>query len=322
LYKRGWRTRRTSPSDGLFEYFTLAIASVVTALFAVYFYELLSGSSITLREGFFFIMSSTWNTISNVYGAYPMLWGSLVTSAIALCIGVPISIGVAIFLSEISTGMLRSSLSFLVEMLAAVPSVVYGLWGLLVLTPLLSTYVYPVVEHEIGFIPIFSCPDKFVPCYFWGVSVMTAGIVLSIMTIPIVAAISRDALLAVPDSQREAAYALGATKSEVINMSVLSYARSGIIAAVFLGFARAFGETMAVVMLIGNERVVSTSLFHPGYTLASLIANEFTEASGPANVSALVEAGLVLLVVSFTACFVGRLMIRRFLKDRESATFV
>jgi len=311
---------RTSRADTLFRYLTIAVATTVIALFAIYFVELLNGSSLTLSEGFFFILSSTWTDV--VFGVYPMLWGSLVTSGIALCVGVPISIGVAVFLSEISRGRLRSSLGFLVEMLAAVPSVVYGLWGLFVMAPALSTYVYPSLEQYLGFIPIFNCPDKFVPCFFTGVSVMTAGIILAIMIIPIIAAISRDALLAVPHSQREAAYALGATRSEAISMSVLSYARSGIIAAVFLGFARAFGETMAVVMLIGNERVVSISLFNPGYTLASLIANEFSEASSPIAVSALIEAGLVLLIVAILTSFAGRLMIRRFLKSREAASYI
>jgi len=313
--------RRISLADLLFRCLAIAVATVIIVLFGIYFLELLQGSSLTLQEGFAFVWGSTWDTINNVYGVYPELWGSLATSAIALCIGVPISVGVAIFLSEIATGKVRSLLSFLVEMLAAVPSVVYGLWGLFIMAPLLSTYVYPVVEQYLGFVPIFSCPSTFVPCFFTSVSVMTAGIILAIMIIPIIAAISRDAMLAVPGSQREAAYALGATKSEAVNISVLSYARSGIIAAVFLGFARAFGETMAVVMLIGNEGVVSTSLFRPGYTLASLIANEFSEASSPTNLSALVEAGLVLLVVSFTASALGRLMIRRFLRGREAASF-
>ena len=313
--------RRTSLGDLLFRLLVIAVASVIIVMSAIYFVELFIRSSLTLSEGLAFITTSTWNTITDVYGVLPELWGSLVTSAIALCIGVPISIGVAIFLSEIAKGSLRSSLSFLVEMLAAVPSVVYGLWGLFVLAPILATYVYPVVEQYLGFIPIFSCPSTFVPCFFTSVSVMTAGVILAIMIIPIIAAISRDALLAVPSSQREAAYALGATKSEAVNLSVLSYARSGVIAAVFLGFARAFGETMAVVMLIGNEGVISKSLFSPGYTLASLVANQFSEASSPTNLSALIEAGLVLLVVSFTASFMGRFMIRRFIRGREAATY-
>jgi phosphate transport system permease protein len=314
--------KRVSRADLLFKLVVIVVASAIVVLFAIYFVFLVNGSSLTLGEGWAFILGSTWDTIADVYGVYPMLWGSLVTSAIALCIGIPISLGVAVFLSEIATGRLRSTISFLVEMLAAVPSVVYGLWGLFVMAPLLSTYVYPVVEQYVGFVPIFSCPGTFVPCFFNVVNVVTAGIILAIMVIPIIAAISRDAMLAVPLAQREAAYALGATKAEVVNMSVLSYSRFGIIAAIFLGFGRAFGETMAVVMLIGNEGVVPTSLFAPGYTLASRIANEFNEASSPTNLSALIEAALVLLVVSFMASFIGRLVIRRFIGGNKAAGYI
>lgn len=306
----------------MFRYLMLVVASAIVVLFVIYFLELFEGSSSTLlSQGFYFIYGSVFN-LNNLYGVYPMLWGSLVTSAIALSIGVPVSIGVAVFLAEISTGKLSSSLGFFVEMLAAVPSVVYGLWALLVLAPFLSEYVYPALNPYIGFIPIFACPTPHVPCFFDGISVMTAGLILSIMIIPIIASISRDAILAVPDSQREAAYALGATKSEAIGMSVLSYARSGIIASVFLGFARAFGETMAVTFIIGNENIVSVSLYKPGYTLASLIATQFNTASSASEVSALVEAGLLLLLVSFMASFVGRLFIRRFIKGREAASLV
>jgi phosphate transport system permease protein len=301
----------------------IGLASSVVLLSGIYFYELIAGSSLTLGQGISFIIGIEWNTASDIYGVFPMLWGSLVTAAIALIIGVPLSVGVAVFLAEIAKGRLRSILSFLVEMLAAVPSVIYGLWGLFILAPVLSTYVYPVVVQYIGFIPIFSCPTTFVPCFFLGgFSVMTAGIILAIMIIPIVAAISRDAMLIVPDSQREAAYALGATKSEMVNMSVLTYARSGIIAAVFLGFARAFGETMAVLMVIGNSPIVPKSLFGSGYTLASLIANQYAEADSPVAISALIEAGLVLLIVSFAASVVGRLLIRRFIRLKEAASYI
>lgn len=308
-------TRRRAGADSVFQYLTLVVASSLTVLALVYFYELTTGSSQTLKSGLDFVLGSTWDPVNNVFGVLPMIYGSLVTSAIALLIGVPVSLGVAIFLAELAPFRLKSPISFLVEMLAAVPSVVYGLWGLFVLGPLLTAYVYPSLQRYLGFLPIFQG-------HIYGVSVLTAGIVLSIMIIPIVSAISRDALLAVPDSQREAAYALGATKSEVINTSVLSYARSGIIAAVFLGFGRAFGETMAITILIGNTPLISSSLFSPGYTLASLVANEFTEATTTVYVSALVEAGLVLLVVSFLTSFLGRLMIRRLLKSREAASYL
>jgi phosphate transport system permease protein len=244
-----------------------------------------------------------------------MLYGSLVTTAIALSIGVPISIGVAVFLSEVSPPRLRSPLSFVVEMLAAVPSVVYGLWGLFILAPLLRDYAYRFLQEYLGFLPIFQGT-------IYGESILTAGIILAVMIIPIVSSISRDALMAVPDSQREAAYALGATKSEAVRISVLSYARSGILASIFLGLGRAFGETIAVTMVVGNTPLISRSLFSPGYTLASLIANEFTEATTTVYVSALVEAGLVLLVVVFLTNIAARLLIRRLLRSREAASYL
>jgi phosphate transport system permease protein len=307
--------RKRSGADSAFKYVTLVLASSALVLAVVYFYELYIGSVPTLKFGLGFVLGSTWDPVNSHFGVFPMLYGSLVTSAIALVIGVPISLGVAIFLSELSPTRLRSPISFVVEMLAAVPSVIYGLWGLFVLGPLLRTSVYPYLEQYLGFLPIFQGT-------IYGVSLLTAGIILAIMIIPIVASISRDALLAVPDSQREAALALGATKSEAIRMSVLSYARSGIVASVFLGFGRAFGETMAVVMLIGNTPLVSSSLFSPGYSLASLIANEYTEASTAVYTSALIEAGLVLLVVSFLTNVIARLMISRLIRSREAASYL
>ena len=306
---------RHSNGDSVFRFLTLVLASSALFLTAVYFFELYTGSSPTLRTGIGFVTGSTWDPVNSVFGVLPMLYGSLVTSAIALLIGVPVSLGVAVFLSEVSPHRLRSPISFVVEMLAAVPSVVYGLWGLFVLAPILREDVYPVLERYVGFLPIFQGT-------IYGVSMLTAGIVLAIMIIPIVASISRDALLAVPDSQREAAFALGATRSEVIRISVLSYARSGIFASIFLGFGRAFGETMAVTMLIGNTPLISSSLFSPGYSLASLVANEYTEAIGSTYISALVEAGLVLLLVSFLANVTARLLIRRLIQSREAASYL
>jgi phosphate transport system permease protein len=308
------RAKRGGP-DTVFHLIVLVLASSLTVLTLVYFYELLTGSTLTLKLGPSFITGSTWDPLRGVFGVLPMLYGSLVTAAIALLIGVPISLGVAIFISELAPQRLRLPIGFLVEMLAAVPSVVYGLWGLFIFAPFLTTYVYPYLQDYLGFLPLFQGQ-------IFGVSIMSAGIILAIMIIPIVSAISRDALLAVPDSQREAAYALGATKSEAVSSSVLSYARSGIIAAIFLGFGRAFGETMAVTFMIGNAPVIPSSLLKPGYTLASLIANEFTEATTQTYVSSLVEAGLVLLLVSFASTFVGRLLIRRLIRGREAATYL
>jgi phosphate transport system permease protein len=301
--------------DPVFKTVVVIVASSLVILTLLYFYELVTGAWPTLRLGTSFITGSTWDPLRGVFGALPMLYGSLVTAAIGLVIGVPISLGVAIFISELSPQRLKFPIGFLVELLAAVPSVIYGLWGLFIFAPFLSSYVYPSLRTYLGFLPIFSGR-------IFGVSIMTAGIVLAIMIIPIVSSISRDALLAVPSSQREAAYALGATKSEAVNSSVLSYARSGIIAAIFLGFGRAFGETMAVTFLIGNSPVIPSSLLAPGYTLASLIANEFTEATTTAYRAGLIEAGLVLLIVSFASTFLGRLLIRRLVKSREAATYL
>jgi phosphate transport system permease protein len=302
-------------SDQAFKILTLILASSIVALTLVFFYVLGSGSFPVIRSGFAFIAGSKWDPVGNVYGVLPMLYGSLVTTAIALLIGVPISIGVAVFLSEVSPLRLRSPLSFVVEMLAAVPSVVYGLWGLFVLAPLLRDYAYRFLQTHLGFLPIFQGT-------IYGESILTAGIILAIMIIPIVSSVSRDALMAVPDSQREAAYALGATKSEAVRISVLSYARSGILASIFLGLGRAFGETIAVTMVVGNTPLISGSLFSPGYTLASLIANEFTEATTTVYVSALVEAGLVLLAVVFLTNIAARLLIRRLMKSREAASYL
>lgn len=314
--------RRTSKSDSAFRFLTLVVATSLVAIALFYFYELVNGSRQNFVEGLGFITGSIWDPVNNVFGALPSLYGSLITSAIALVIGVPVSLGVAVFLSELSPGRLRSPLSFVVEMLAAVPSVVYGIWGLFVLAPLLRVYAYPFLGTYLGFLPIFSCPNSISPCQYFGVSIFSAGIILSIMIIPIVSSISRDALQAVPNSQREAAFALGATKSEMVNLSVLSYARSGIVAAVFLGFGRAFGETMAVTFLIGNTPLISQSILSPGYTLASLIANEFTEATTSIYRSALIEAGLLLLVVSFATSLAGRVLVRRFVKNREAASYL
>ena len=298
-----------------FKLVVLIAATGLIALTGLFFFELLTGSLAPLeRFGANFVLGRTWDPVREIFGVLPMIYGSLMTAFIALVIGVPVSLGVAIFLSEFCPLRLRLPLSFVVELLAAVPSVVYGIWGLFILAPFLRVSIYPALQQYLGFLPIFQGT-------IYGVGVLTAGIILAIMILPIAASISRDALRAVPDSQREAAFALGATKSEVIRTSVLSYARSGLIAAVFLGFGRAFGETMAVTMVIGNTPAISASLFSPGYTLASLIANEFTEATSDFYISSLVEVGLVLLVISFLTNVLARSFVRRLVKGREAAQF-
>jgi phosphate transport system permease protein len=304
------RKVREKAKDAIFRYAAVAAGASLLLLLSLFFYELTTGSLPSIwRFGAGYITGSTWNPVTGVFGAAPMVYGSLLSSLLALTMGVPVSLGVAVLLAEFSPPRVAAPLSFIVELLAAVPSVVYGMWGLFVLAPAMRVFVYPQLETYLGFLPIFQGT-------IFGVGMLTAGLVLAIMIVPIVASISRDALLAVPSSQREAAYALGATRWEVVKMSVISYARPGIIGAVFLGFGRAFGETMAVTMVIGNTPQISSSLFAPGYTLASVIANEFTEATYGLYVSALVEAGLLLLLISFVVNVGARLLIRRFVRGR------
>jgi phosphate transport system permease protein len=291
--------------DPTFRILVTVFAAAIVVLALALFYELVVGSYPSLtRFGLRFFINSTWDPSRDIFGALPMIYGTLVTSAIALLIGVPVSLGVAIFLSEIAPGRLSGGLSFVVELLAAVPSVVYGIWGLLVLAPFLRDYIYPGLQASLGFLPIFQGT-------IYGVSILTAGIILAIMITPIISAVSRDALMAVPRSQREAAYALGATRIETIRLAVLRYARSGVIGAIFLGFGRAFGETIAVVMVIGNSPYISKSLFAPGYTLASLIANEFAEALTSTYTAALLEIGLVLFIIAFTINAIATILLRR-----------
>jgi phosphate transport system permease protein len=290
--------------DPTFRAIVTAFAAAIVGLAVLLFYELLLGSYPALvRFGFSFLINSSWDPSRNIFGALPMIYGTIVTSVIALLIGVPVSIGVAIFLSEVAPGRISGGLSFVVELLAAVPSVVYGIWGLLILAPFLRDNVYPRLQATLGFLPIFQGT-------IYGVSILTAGIILAIMITPIISAVSRDALMAVPMSQREAAYALGATRFETIRIAVLRYARSGVIGAIFLGFGRAFGETIAVVMVIGNSPYISKSLFAPGYTLASLIANEFAEALTPTYTAALVEIGLVLFIIAFMINAMATVLLR------------
>jgi phosphate transport system permease protein len=249
------------------------------------------------------------------FGALPLIWGTLVTSGIALLLGVPISLGIALALSEFSSKRFNYIVSFFVELLAAIPSVVYGLWGIYVLAPFLQRNVDPSLQAALGFLPIFQGAIR-------GPSVLTAGVILAVMIIPTVAAISRDVLSAVPNTQREAVIALGATRWETSKVAV-SYGRSGIIGAIILGLGRAVGETMAVTMVIGNSFNLFTSLFNPGYTLSSIIANEFTEASSPpVYISALVEVGLVLFALALIINASARLIIWRTMRRVKGAEAV
>lgn len=284
-----------------------AAAVAIVGLLLLLAIELIMGSGLSISTfGPSFLIGTTWDPVHEIFGALPFLFGTILTSLLALLIGLPVGLGVAIFLSEKVRGkrLFGYTLGTLVELLAAVPSVIYGLWGLFFLSPLLKTYVEEPLHATLGFIPIFSTTP-------FGLDFFTAGIILAIMIIPTISAVSRDILNAVPNSQREAMYSLGATQWEVIRKSVLPYARSGIFGATILGLGRAVGETMAVTMVIGNTPRISASLFSGGYTLSAVIANEFTEASYPLYTSALVEIGLILFGLALAINLFARLMIVR-----------
>ncbi|MEO6878332.1 MAG: phosphate ABC transporter permease subunit PstC, partial [Gemmatimonadaceae bacterium] len=253
-----------------------------------------------------FLTSSEWDPTKGQFGAAPAIFGTIVSSLIALLIATPLAVGVAIFLSEFAPAWIRQPIAFLVDLLAAIPSVVYGLWGIFVLVPALKNYVMPFVKDtlRLGGTPLFSGPA-------YGYSMLAAGLILAVMVLPYISAVTREVLLAVPRSQREAALALGATRWEMIWDAVLPFARSGIVGGVILGLGRALGETMAVTMVIGNRHEISSSLFAPGYTMASLIANEFSEATNDLHVSALMAVGAVLFLITIVVNMLARWLVWR-----------
>ena len=268
--------------------------------------ELTNGSWLSIKTfGLGFITGSTWNPAFDIFNIFPFLLGTIVTSALALLLGLPIGLGVAIFLSE-RRGFRAGAtvLGSLVELLAAVPSVIYGLWGLIVLVPFMREYVEPTLKTYLGFTQLFNAAP-------FGLDLLTAGVVLTIMIIPTISAVSRDVLNAVPNSQREAMYSLGATDWEVIRKAVLPYARSGIFGATILGLGRAVGETMAVTFVVGNATAIPTSLISPGYTLTSLIVNQFGTTTDPLSDAALVEVGLVLFMLALVINFFARALVWR-----------
>jgi len=245
-----------------------------------------------------------WDVAHGHFGALPALVGTLLSSLLALCIATPLALGVAVFTSELAPMRLRAPVAFLVDLLAAIPSVVYGLWGLFVLVPLLRSTVMPLLQHTVGAWPLFSGPA-------YGPSLLAAGLLLAIMILPYIASVAREVLAAVPRAQREAALALGATRFEVIRDAVMPYARSGLIGGVMLGLGRALGETMAVAMVIGNRHAIPTSLFDPAYTMSSLLANEFGEASSDAHLAALMAVAGLLLVITLVINMLARWLVSR-----------
>lgn len=291
--------------DRIYRYLTTGFAVAIPVLLALITFEVVAAAWPALqRFGFGFLTSSAWDPVREQFGAAPMIYGTVVSSVLALILATPLALGVALFLSEFSPRWLRQPVSFLVDLLAAIPSVVYGLWGIFVLLPVLRDSVMPFLADTLGLgnTPFFSGPA-------YGNSMLGAAIILAIMILPYISAVSREVLMAVPRSQREAALAMGATKWEMIRDAVVPYARSGILGGVILGLGRALGETMAVTMLIGNRHEISASLFAPGYTLASVIANEFAEATNELHTGALMACGAVLLVVTLTVNSIARWLV-------------
>ncbi len=279
-------------ADVVFRSVVIFCAVALVASVGLIVVELLKESHISISKfGFSFLIKQVWDPVNEDFGALPFIYGTIVSSIVALIIAVPLSIGTALFLTELCPRRLRGIFSLLVELLAAIPSVIYGLWGIFVLAPFLRAYVQPFLAKYFGWTGLFSGPK-------YGYGMLAAGVILAIMILPIIASITREVITAVPRVQREAALALGATKWEMLRMAVLRNARPGIFGGVILGLGRALGETMAVTMLIGNRAEIARSLFAPGNTLASVIANEFTEAVGNVYLSALVEMALVLFVIT------------------------
>jgi phosphate transport system permease protein len=287
------------------------IARLVTFLFAasvvlvtlLLILELWQGSALSRHKfGLHFFVTRVWDPIAEQFGALPFIYGTVITASVSLLIAVPLGIGAAIFLAELAPARVSDALEFFIDLLAAVPSVIYGLLGVFIVVPLMRDYVQPGLKHTLGFLPLFYGPA-------YGIGFLTAGILLAIMVIPYIISVSREVLMSVPRDQREAALSLGSTRWESTWKVVVPFARPGILGSIFLALARALGETMAVTMVIGNTPKISASLFSPGYSIAAVIANEFTEATGDVHLQALIELGLVLFLLTFLLNGLARLLI-------------
>ncbi len=295
--------QRLRSGDEIARLITLAFATSILLVTVGLVYELWITSALPRQKfGLSFLTSSSWDPVSGQFGALPFIYGTVITSAIALIIAVPIGVGAAIFLAELAPARVSSTFTFFIELLAAVPSVIYGLLAIFTLVPLMRDYVDPFLKKTLGFLPIFSGT-------IYGYGYLTAGVILAVMTLPFIISISREALLEVPTEQREAALALGATRWESTWQAVVPWARLGIFGSIFLALARALGETMAVTMVIGNDPSIHASLFSPGYAIAPIIANEFTEATGDLYLQSLVGLGLVLFLLTIVINALARLLI-------------
>ena len=289
--------------DEIARLITFLFAASVVLLTVLLVYELWIGSSLPRHKfGFNFFRTSVWDPIFDQFGALPFIYGTVVTAAVALILAVPLGIGAAIFLAELAPARLSDTLEFFIDLLAAVPSVIYGLLGVFVVVPLMRSYIQPALKSTLGFLPLFQGPA-------YGVGFLTAGMVLAIMVIPYIISVSREVLLSVPRDQREAALSLGATRWESTWKVVVPFARGGIFGSIFLALARALGETIAVAMVIGNQPIIKASLFSSGYSIAAVIANELTEATSNLHYQSLIELGLVLFLLTFILNGLARILI-------------
>ncbi|HTS90324.1 MAG TPA: phosphate ABC transporter permease subunit PstC [Gemmatimonadales bacterium] len=301
----GAKLEGSRTGDRLFRAVLILAALAIPVLMGFLVAELYTGARLAIDKfGLHFVTGSVWDPVAEKFGAFPLIMGTLLSSFLALLIAVPLSLGVAIYITEFSPKAIRQPIAFVIELLAAIPSVVYGLWGIFVLIPVLRKAVFPLLREVLGFLPFFQGP-------IYGPSMLAASIILAIMVMPFIMSVAREVLLAVPGSQREAALALGATRWEAVMSAILPYARSGIIGAVILGLGRALGETMAVTMLIGNRNEISLSLFAPGYTMAAVIANEFSEAATDMHFAALAYVAFLLFLVTVLVNAAARLLIWR-----------
>ena len=294
---------RKDIGDIFFKRAMMGFSLIIVLLLGLMFYQLVKNSSLSFQKfGLSFFWTTTWDPVFEKFGALPFIFGTVVTAIVALLLAVPIGLGCAIYLAEYASEGPRKWISLFVDLLAAIPSVVYGLWAIFALVPLMRTQVQPFLAKYLGFLPFFQGP-------IYGLGFLSASIVLAIMIVPFIISISREVILAVPPVYKEAAYALGSTRWEAVSSVILSYGKTGILGGAILALGRAIGETMAVTMIIGNNVTISPSLFSPGYTLASVIANEFTEATGNLYLSALMEIGFTLLIVSIFVNLIARLLI-------------
>lgn len=294
---------RLFEGDEIVRLVTFLFAASIVLITVLLVWELWINSALPRHKfGLHFFVTQTWDPIVDEFGALPFIYGTVVTSVLSLLIAIPLGIGAAIFLAELAPARVSDTLQFFIDLLAAVPSVIYGLLGVFIVVPLVRTVIYPALNEPLGFLPIFKGPS-------YGVGFITAGIVMAIMVIPYIISVSREVLLSVPRDQREAALALGSTRWESTWKVVVPFAKTGIMGSIFLALARALGETMAVTMVIGNTPKIAASLFAPGYSIAAVIANEFTEATGDLYLQALIELGLVLFLLTFIINGLARLLI-------------